>query len=302
MTEPDRGTDAARARDVLARGGLVGFPTETVYGLAASITNEEAIRRVFAVKGRPVDHPLIVHVADAEAARLIAGDWPDVARRLAEAFWPGPLTLIVQRSADVPDIVTGGRNTVAIRVPSQPLAREVLSLLGRAVVAPSANRFGKVSPTTAQHVADDLANDVDYILDGGPCDVGVESTIVDCTTDPPQVLRPGAVTMEQIESVIGEVAPASGPSRASGMLDSHYAPRCRILTVDSIERAQSELMGPDTRLIDAASDPVAAAHDLYTQLRACDRDGIATAVIVLPPAGGLGDALRDRILKAAAGR
>lgn len=301
MNRPDTGVDVERARDVLNRGGLVGLPTETVYGLAASIAHEEAIRRVFAVKGRPADHPLIVHVANVEAARSVAGVWPAVAQRLADAFWPGPLTLIVERSDDVPDVVTGGRDTVAVRVPSKDIARELLKLLGQAVVAPSANRFGKVSPTTAGHVADDLGSDVDYILDGGPCDVGVESTIVDCTVDPPQILRPGAITAEQIQGLIGDLAAASGPSRASGMLESHYAPECRILTVETLAEARDLTVDPSTRLIDAASDPEAAARRLYAELRACDRDNIRTAVVVLPNAEGLGAALRDRILKAAFG-
>jgi len=302
VNRPATGEDVEHARDVLARGGLVGLPTETVYGLAASIAHEDAIRRVFAVKGRPADHPLIVHVADVEAARSVAGVWPEAAQRLADAFWPGPLTLVVERSNVVPDVVTGGRDTVAIRVPSKGIARELLKLLGQAVVAPSANRFGKVSPTTAAHVADDLGIHVDYILDGGPCDVGVESTIVDCTVTPPQILRPGAVTKEEIEGVVGEVAATSGPSRAPGMLESHYAPSCQILTVESIDDARRLATDRESRVIDAASDPVSAAHDLYAQFRACDRDGIRTAIVVLPDARGLGAALRDRILKAAAGR
>lgn len=302
MTGPEIGVDIERAKEVLARGGLVGLPTETVYGLAASIENSGAIRRVFEVKGRPADHPLIVHVADIESARRLSDAWPVVAERLAAAFWPGPLTLIVGRSRSVPDLATSGRDTVAVRVPAKGITLALLELLGHAVVAPSANRFGRVSPTTAAHVAHDLGSDVDYILDGGPCEVGVESTIVDCTTVPPQILRPGLITSEQIREVVGDLAPASGPSRASGMLESHYAPRCRVVTVESLAAARPLLTEAGVRLIDAATDPHAAAHDIYAELRACDRDGIHTAVVLLPAAEGVGIALRDRLGKAAAGR
>ena len=302
MTEPEVGVDIDRASSVLARGGLVGLPTETVYGLAASIEDPDAVRRVFEVKGRPLDHPLIVHVADIAKARALADPWPDVADRLASAFWPGPLTLIVARSGSIPDAVTGGRDSVALRVPAKEVTRMLLTKFGRAVVAPSANRFGRVSPTTAHHVVDDLGSDVDYVLDGGPCEVGVESTIVDCTTTPPQILRPGIITAEQIRAVIGEVASASGPSRASGMLESHYAPRCRVVMVESREEADRLLVDTGVRLIDAATDPLAAAHDIYAELRACDRDGIKTAVVLMPPDRGVGAALRDRLGKAAAGR
>lgn len=294
--------DVARARKVLEAGGLVALPTETVYGLAALITRGDALRRIFAVKGRPVDHPLIVHVADLEHARVLSRNWTPAAERLATRFWPGPLTLIVERSAGVDPVVSGGLGTVAIRCPAHELCLQLLRSLSAPVAAPSANRFGRVSPTCAQHVVDDLGSDVDFVLDGGACEVGLESTIVDCTVDPVQILRPGAITEEEIRSVLDATAPASGRSRASGMLESHYAPRCRVVAVADRDEARRLSMQPNSRLIDAAEDPLSAGRTLYADLRQCDADGVAVAVVLLPPATGIGLALRDRVLKAAAGR
>ena len=289
------------ALDTLRRGGLVGLPTETVYGLAADARDEAAVRRVFAIKGRPLGHPLIVHVADAEAARRWSSEWPDSARALADRFWPGPLTLIVPRSSDVLDVVTGGRSSVALRVPVHPVARQLLSEFGGGVVAPSANLFGRVSPTTAGHVADDLGDSVDYVLDGGPCTIGLESTIVDCTVDPPQVLRPGAITEEEIAATVGGTAPVGGPSRAPGMLASHYAPECIVIPVESPAEAEA-LRSADTEVLDASIDPLEFATRLYAELRRCDREGRRRVVIVLPADDGIGRAVRDRIGKAAAER
>ena len=305
-TTVETGTDVERAVSLLRAGGLVGLPTETVYGLAADARNEVAVKRVFSTKGRPLGHPLIVHVADAEEARHWSSDWPSTAERLAEHFWPGPLTIIVRRHRDVLDEVTGGRDTVALRVPDHPLARSLLVAFGGGLVAPSANPFGKVSPTTAQHVVDDFGGAVDYVLDGGPCVIGLESTIVDCSVDPPQILRPGAIGEPEILAVAGSVAPVQGPSRAPGMLASHYAPSCEVIPVENRDEAGRLLELEDrpgaTVILDASSDPIGFASRLYAELRRCDREGRRRVVIVLPSDDGIGRAVRDRINKAAAPR
>lgn len=302
----DIGTDVARAVRILRDGGLVGLPTETVYGLAADARNESAVRRVFSTKGRPLGHPLIVHVADVVEARRWSSDWPRAAERLADEFWPGPLTLVVGRHHDVLDAVTGGRDTVALRVPNHPLAKSVLQAFGGGLVAPSANLFGKVSPTTAQHVADDLGHAVDYVLDGGPCTIGLESTIVDCSVEPPQILRPGAIVDSDVVMSAGSLAPVSGPSRAPGMLASHYAPSCEVVPVENRVDADRMLATDDrpadTVILDASVDPIGFATRLYAELRRCDREGRRRVVIVLPSDDGIGRAVRDRITKAAAPR
>lgn len=296
------GTDTEYAKSVLREGGLIGLPTETVYGLGADAHNEKAVAAIFRVKGRPVDHPLIVHVPTLAATRVWAADWPSSAEALARAFWPGPLTLIVTKSPEAPDSVTGGRTTVALRVPDHALALQILESFPGGIAAPSANRFGRVSPTTAQHVLADLADDVDYVLDGGPCTVGVESTIIDCAVTPAQVLRFGSITVEQVESVIGPVASASGPSRASGMMASHYAPRCRVHAMRTLDEAEAEARRSttSTRVLDGSNDSSQFAHDLYALLRLCDEDGIENVYIVLPADDQIGLAIRDRVLKAAA--
>lgn len=302
----DIGTDIDRAVAVLRSGGLVGFPTETVYGLAADARNAQSVRRVFTTKGRPFGHPLIVHVSDVDEARRWSSNWCESAEVLALAFWPGPLTIVVDRHDDVLDEVTGNRETVALRVPDHPSARALLTSFGGGIVAPSANLFGRVSPTSAQHVVDDLGDAVDYVLDGGPCAVGLESTIVDCSTHPPQVLRPGAISEEAVRHVVGSIAPPTGPSRAPGMMTSHYAPSCEVIPVDSMDDALRERTsaGPTvtTEILDASSDPVGFAKSLYSELRRCDRQGIERVVIVLPGDDGIGHALRDRIAKSSAPR
>lgn len=300
-------TDVDAALEVLRAGGLVAIPTETVYGLAADASDEAAVRRIFAAKGRPADHPLIVHVADAEQLADWAADVPDTAAVLAAACWPGPLTLLVPRAARVLDVVTGGRPTVGVRVPAHPLTTELLRRFGGGLAAPSANRFGRVSPTTAEHVVRDLGSvpgGVDLVLDGGPCPVGVESTIVDCTVDPVQVLRPGGIPTEQIERLLdGAVAAASGPSRASGMLASHYAPACRVLLAGSAAEAQAIARGETNPLVIGDTDDlVRYAQQLYELLRRADDEHRSAVVAVMPPAAGLGHAIRDRLLKASADR
>ena len=299
---PDQ-VDAAVA--VLRAGGVVGMPTETVYGLAADATNEHAVRRIFEVKGRPTDHPLIVHIADAGQMDEWASHIPSSAARLAQSCWPGPLTLLVPRGSAVLDVVTGGRPTVGLRVPAHPMAQELLRRFGGALAAPSANRFGQVSPTTAEHVRSDLGQDVDFVLDGGASPIGVESTIVDCTVEPAQILRPGAITAEEIVRLLdNDVSAASGERRASGMLASHYAPRAHVEVADTRAAADhrvAELRAAGKRVdvLDPTGDLVAAAQRLYTWLRDADLRRLDTLVAVLPPPAGIGHAIRDRLIKAA---
>jgi L-threonylcarbamoyladenylate synthase len=271
-----------------------------VYGLAADASNAAAVQRIFAAKGRPILHPLIVHLASADELGEWAETIPPAAAVLADACWPGPLTLLVPRSSRVLDVVTGGRPSVGVRVPAHPMTLELLARFGGGLAAPSANRFGRVSPTTAEHVRADLGDDVDFVLDGGPCPVGVESTIVDCTVDPPQVLRPGGVPTEDIAALLSDaLGTPGGPSRASGMLDAHYAPRCQVMLVASGQDAQR--LAADRRGVEIVDDPDLAnyARTLYSRLREADDRGVDTVIAVMPPAVGLGHAIRDRLTKAA---
>jgi len=295
---------------ILRAGGLVAFPTETVYGLGADARSEKAVRRLFAVKGRPAGHPLIVHLSDR--ARLEEwGEMTSASSTLAKAFWPGPMTIIVKRRG-VPDVVTGGLDTVGLRVPSHPMALELLRAFEGGIAAPSANRFGKVSPTTAQHVREDLGRDVDLILDGGPCAVGVESTIIDCSGEP-AILRPGGVPREAIERVIGPIG-LGGATRAPGTLATHYAPRARVVLATE-ETAAAQSRGVAGRVVVLSRrDPgglewrelpgtaEAVARGLYAMLRQADADGFDAIVVVLPPEEGLGLAIADRLRKAAGPR
>ncbi len=295
------GTDVARAVEVLRAGGLIALPTETVYGLAADATHDEAVRRIYAAKGRPAGHPLIVHVAAGDRLTHWAAMVPAAAAVLADACWPGPLTLIVPAASHVSRLVTGGLDTVGVRVPAHPMALEVLRHV-EGVAAPSANRFGRVSPTSAAHVATELGDAVDYVLDGGASPVGVESTIVDTTVDPPQMLRPGAITPEEVARLLGaELGAPTGPSRAPGMLASHYAPATPVVLVDSIDAVEAAATGRRVRVLHD-DDLVRYAQRLYAELRAADESGVEVVVAVLPPAAGLGHAIRDRLAKAAAPR
>lgn len=288
----------------LRTGGLVAIPTETVYGLAADADDPRAVARIFAAKGRPTDHPLIVHIASPDRLADWAADVPPAAAILAATCWPGPLTVLVRRAARVIDAVTGGRSTVGVRVPAHPLTLRLLDEFGGGLAAPSANRFGHVSPTTVEHVLTDLGDAVDVVLDGGPCPVGVESTIVDCTVDPPEILRHGGIPPEEIERLLGGPLPAAtGPSRAPGMLASHYAPRARVVLVESAAEAARLAAGrPATTVLDHCDDLVTYARSLYAELRAADTRGDDLVVAVLPPPAGLGHAVRDRLAKAATGR
>jgi L-threonylcarbamoyladenylate synthase len=311
VTAPTDATDevVTRAVGLLRRGGLAALPTETVYGLGANASDADAVRGIFAAKGRPADHPLIVHVADAERAERWAARLSPAAAALAAACWPGPLTLLVARAPHVLDVVTGGRSSVGIRVPAHPLTTAILTEFAAGgghggVAAPSANRFGHVSPTTAAHVLTDLDGRIDLVVDGGTCPVGVESTIVDCSVDPPQVLRPGGIPTEDIHELLhGRLRDASGPSRAPGMLAAHYAPRAKVLLAGSFaELEQMELMHPDAVVLGVDETMVELAHDLYARLRDADDRGVEHVVALLPEPVGLGHAVRDRLLKASAGR
>lgn len=312
---------------MLRSGGLVAFPTETVYGLGADASNDAAVARVFSVKGRPTDHPLIVHLANAEQLDDWAAEVTPTARLLADAFWPGPLTLLVERLASVSLAVTGGRSTVGLRVPDHTVALELLRAFGGGIAAPSANRFGRVSPTTAAHVVADLGDDVDLVLDGGACRVGVESTIVDLTAEVPVVLRTGGISIDRLEEVLGHVVEvhvgaelSKGGARAPGMLEAHYAPEARIIlssendVVDVVIGALASSTGPvgllaGTVLVGLPEDvielePAGTADDyaavLYSRLRQADRLGLSVLVCVPPPNVGLGLAVNDRLRRAAA--
>lgn len=289
-----------KAVAALRRGQLIGLPTETVYGLAADSTNDVALSEIFRVKGRPSDHPLIVHIAEVTQLDDLALDVSPSCRALVDHCWPGPLTVVVRAAAHVSRVATGGLDTVAVRLPSNRVAKEVITRLGNPVAAPSANRFGRVSPTTAQHVVQDLGDDVALVLDGGPCEVGVESTIVDCTKPQPEILRPGSITPEDVQRILATAdiemsAGISGPSRASGMLERHYAPQASLV----LHEQPATIPRDGTPVLDCATDPIAAAHDLYANLRSFDALGHRIVHVLLPRAQGVGFALRDRLKKAA---
>jgi L-threonylcarbamoyladenylate synthase len=311
-----RAVEVERAVEALREGGLVAFPTETVYGLGADATNDAAVRRLFRVKGRPADHPLIVHVADRAGLDRV-GEVTGAAARLADALWPGPLTLVVRRRAGaVADAVTGGRDTIAVRVPGHPLALELLERFGGPIAAPSANRFGRVSPTTAADVTADLGDDVDLVLDGGPCTVGVESTIVDCTVDVPEILRLGGATAETLSHVVGHaVRLRPGATGVPGTHDSHYAPSATVVPVESSEARDVAarlvaagkrvgLIGTDVDgavLLGVAATADDYARSLYSWLREADRLALDAVVAVLPADEGIGAAVRDRLVRASHG-
>jgi L-threonylcarbamoyladenylate synthase len=339
---PRRGTDVEHAARVLQEGGLVAFPTETVYGLGADASNDAALGRLFDVKGRPRSHPLIVHIANAHDLPRWAASLPAVAVQLAKRFWPGPLTLIVQRSELVSPVATGGMPTVGIRVPSHPMAQAMLRHFGGGVAAPSANRFGRISPTTAAHVAADLGGDIDYLLEGGSCEVGVESTIVDLSRGLPVLLRLGGVTREALEATIGPLTAPDSPRlrsapgaaleapAAPGTLASHYAPRALLLAVapDQVpvavaaQLAQGEATRSPVRIAVLApqrafagwpelaavhrhllpDDLAAMARELYGAMRDLDAAGFDVIVAALPAEVGLGEAVADRLRRAAGPR
>jgi L-threonylcarbamoyladenylate synthase len=300
-------TEIDAAVRVLRRGGIVALPTETVYGLAADVANDAALERVYAVKGRPTDHPLIVHVPNVAAlARYAAGNLSAL-YRLAARFWPGPLTVIVPKTELVSAVVTGGQSTVALRIVDHPLTQAILERFGGAVAAPSANRFGRVSPTTAQHVRDDLGADVDLVVDGGPARIGVESTIIDLTGAVPAILRAGAIGPTALGDALGVpvVTRATGNVRAPGTLIAHYAPRTQLVLVEDIaglarEVARRTAHGEHVGVLTLPADAAAAARALYATLRGLDSAGYAVLLAILPPDREENAAVRDRLTRAAA--
>lgn len=323
-----------KAGEILRNGGLVAFPTETVYGLGADALNEQAAKKIYAAKGRPSDNPLIIHVADMESLDRITCEIPKAARMAAEAFWPGPLTLILKKSREVPYGTTGGLKTVAVRMPDHGIAREIIRAGGGYIAAPSANTSGRPSPTSARHVQDDLEGRIDMIVDGGSVEIGVESTILDTTVTPPMILRPGAVTEEMLKAVIGEVTvdktlidPDSNKApKAPGMKYRHYAPKAELIVfdgeidavVDEINRLSKEkeaagysvgIIGTketvgryrtgDIKCIGTRTDESTIACHLYGILREFDRDGVEYIYSEAFAAEGIGSAVMNRLLKAA---
>jgi L-threonylcarbamoyladenylate synthase len=308
-------TDIVRAADALRHGKLVAFPTETVYGLGANALDDRAVARVFEAKGRPRINPIIVHVAGlADAARL--GVFNDTARKLAQAFWPGPLTLVVPRAESCPVslLASAGLASLAIRMPSHDLARKLIATAGIPVVAPSANVSGRVSPTTAGHVLEELAGRIDMVLDGGPCEIGIESTVVSCLDDGPELLRPGGLTRRRIEEVLGqalEVRIETGRPIAPGGLVSHYAPAAS-LRLGASNAAEGEALlafGPDVPghsgpvlNLSPAGDLTEAAANLFAMLRELDASGAGSIAVMPIPNQGLGEAINDRLRRASAPR
>jgi L-threonylcarbamoyladenylate synthase len=319
--------EVARAAALLRAGELVAFPTETVYGLGADAANPAAIAKIFAAKGRPADHPLIVHLPDANHLGRWAADIPESARKLAAAFWPGPLTLILKRHPSVSDAITGGQDTVGLRVPDHPLALQLLREFGGAtgggLAAPSANRFGRISPTSAAHVREELGATVALVLDGGPCAVGIESTILDLSGAAPRILRPGMLDAAAIGRVLGVVPTFGGTPdapRVSGSLEAHYAPRTRLQLVTAADLAATAVGALDAGLRiavlaaqapglahpgiswhPASADPAQFAHDLYASLRELDALGHDLILVAAPPDGEAWRAVGDRLRRAAAG-
>ena len=325
--------DYKRAVELLRAGELVAFPTETVYGLGADAANPAAVAKIFAAKGRPADHPLIVHIAGHDAVDHWAEQVPDVAWELMETFWPGPLTLILKKQSWVPNAVTGGQNTVGLRVPGHPVALELLRAFAASggknagehagIAAPSANRFGRISPTTADHVREELGDSVPLILNGGPCAVGIESTIIDCSRGEPVVLRPGHISPRHLEAVLGRrpaIETADGAPRVSGSLAAHYAPQTpmrlvaseRLLDFINAQRHKGDRCGvighsqpPQAsmphlwRMLPA--DPVGYAHDLYAALREMDHAGVSLIAVEALPDQPAWAAVADRLRRAVAG-
>ena len=318
--------DIERAAAILRSGGLVAFPTETVYGLGADAGNPEAVAKIFAAKGRPQNHPLIVHVASMDLLPLWAAKVPPAAHKLAEAFWPGPLTLVLKRAAGVPDCVTGGQDTVGLRIPGHPVALELLkAFAGEAggrrfsgIAAPSANKFGRISPTTAEHARAELGDALDAVLDGGECDVGIESTIIDLSRGRAVLLRPGQITPARIATVLGsEVeAPEAGAPRAPGALESHYAPRTplRVVAPAELPAKLAELRGHKVAVLARGEAPeglkdvywqeaqravAGYAHELYASLRRLDDKGCDVILVEAPPDVPGWQGVNDRLRRAA---
>lgn len=291
-----------RAVQILRGGGLVAFPTETVYGVGADARSESAVAKIFAAKGRPATNPLIVHVHSIEAAQRYVTQWPPTAQKLAEAFWPGPLTFVLPKHPQIVAMATAGLNSVGIRVPNHPLAIDLLKAFDGPIAAPSANRSNHVSPTTARHVRDELGDLVDLILDGGPCDVGIESTVLDLTSSP-RVLRPGHVTAAQIANVIGQnvqhgtmvLAPTEA-STSPGQHEKHYAPKTPAFRFHPSQRSALDLT--NAAVIEITLDPQSYARNFYARLRLLDTQDLKAIYIEMPPDTPEWLAVRDRIRRA----
>jgi len=313
-------TGVRDAVDALRRGALIGLPTETVYGLGADAGNPAAVAKIFAAKQRPADHPLIVHLHRVAQLARWARDIPALAWKLAEAFWPGPLTLVLPRAATVSDGVTGGLDTVALRVPAHPLALDVLEAFGGGIAAPSANRHKKISPTTARHVREELGDAVEVLLDGGPCRVGIESTIVDLSTGLPRLLRPGAITAQDLERVTGKPveSPVDSAIRSPGRMKLHYAPNARVVlaSMEQVPERIAEYAALSARVgvlsarraeswparvpwLSMGHSADQQAQQLYRRLREADDMDLAVLIVVPPDGRGLNIALRDRLWRAA---
>jgi len=305
---PDPGI-IAEAASILSAGELVAFPTETVYGLGANALNAEAVARIYAAKGRPPGNPLIVHVSDRSEVHALVASWPELAEKLAIAFWPGPLTLVVAKAASIPEIVTAGGRTVAIRCPAHPVARALIAAAGVPVAAPSANRSGEISPTTAEHVRAGLEGRVNFILDAGPCACGIESTVVDVSGPSVRLLRPGPISVADLEAIVGQVQvvaqPSDTPLPSPGLLTRHYAPRTALELAESDVEAEFLIRTYETaglrvaRLILNESPNAAAAH-LYADLHKLDESGLHRIIATLPPNTDAWRAVRDRLTRAAA--
>lgn len=311
MSEPN--TEILAAVAALRRGDAIGLPTETVYGLAADALDPAAVARIFALKGRPADHPLIVHLPIGAALSDWAREVPDAAQRLAERFWPGPLTLILKRHARVPDAVTGGQDTVGLRMPAHPMAQAVLKEFNSGLAAPSANRFGHVSPTSAAHVRSEFGAALPVVLDGGDCELGIESTIVDLSASVPRILRPGSIGRLALESVIGPLGEGKNEAspRVSGSLEQHYSPST---PTRLCSRAEIEAAGPSVQVLAVdqlpsgargvilPADPVDYAHGLYASLRELDCRGASEICVERPPQAAEWLAVNDRLTRAASRR
>jgi L-threonylcarbamoyladenylate synthase len=302
-----------RAASLLREGRLVAFPTETVYGLGANALDEVAVRRIFEAKGRPSTSPVIVHISSLDMVPIVVTEWPPAAQLLAEKFWPGPLTLVLKKQSAIPFIVTAGLDTVGVRMPSHPVALALIAAAQLPIAAPSANRFTKLSPTTAAHVRDALGDRVDYILDGGPCTIGIESTVLSLAGDRPVLLRPGGVSRQQIEDVIGPVFVQSEASEvahpAPGMHPRHYSPRTKLLLVRDGEvpaegaGAYLQLREPPRRevreIVQMPHDAPAYAAELYRVLHALDAKGYDWIAVEQPGDAPDWEAVRDRLRRAA---